>query len=278
MNKILSIKHIMGFIVFAIFVLGFTTPSFALICKSGKVQCCPGGVQSCCDPIPCTSSPCQDYDISCWGGDDPISDDPIVGPISDDPIVPLCTTGQKKYTASGCSYSTQTCCSGSWCDGDTTCATCTNTSQTRDCSGNVPTANGGTQKRTRSVTSYCGSCTYGSWSNWRGTCTCYGNYIWDNSLQQCKYNYGCSGQGSCYSQTYQDPGTCYCCPVSAYLVSGSGDSRCGLQNTCCQRRFSGGGIGETYYLPLGMSSCEKFRTTFNLSGTMTALACSIERI
>ncbi len=202
MNKILSIKHIMGFIVFAMFVLGFTTPSFALICKSGKVQCCPGGVQSCCDPIPCTSFPCQDYDISCWGGDDAlISDDDIVGPIG--PIIQLCTAGQKKYTASGCSYTTETCCDrGEWCSG--TCKTCSSTSESRNCSGNVTNATGGTQTRSRSVTSSCGSCSYGSWGSWTGTCTCKSGYTWKNGSCQSgtstSYTWTCSWNSTWGSQ------------------------------------------------------------------------------
>ena len=260
MKKILSIKHIMGFIVFGMFVLGFTTPSFALLCKVGKVQCCPGGVQSCCDPL--TNG--QDYDISCWALDDP--DDPF------GPIVQLCTTGHKQYTVSGCSYSTQTCCRGTWCSGDVSCATCTDTSQTRNCSGNVTNAIGGTQKRTRSVTSYCGSCTYGSWGSYSGTCSCKSGYSWNSSSQSC-YK---SCTLTCGSNQYLDTGSCYCCKASDYLWTG-GNQNCGYSaNTCCTQRFSGGGVGGTYRLPLNMSSCTQFKSTFGLSGlAMLEEQCSL---
>ena len=261
MNKILSIKHIMGFIVFAIFVLGFTTPSFALICKSGKVQCCPGGVQSCCDPIPCTSFPCQEYDISCWGGLDPISDDPIVGPISDDPIVPLCTTGQKKYTASGCSYTTETCCDrGEWCSG--TCKTCSSTSESRSCSGNVTNATGGTQTRSRSVTSRCGSCSYGSWGSWTGTCTCASGYTWSGTA--------CISQGctlTCSGNYFLDKGNCRCCRKTC-LWGGMCDCTSGsylLATTCCDIRISG--TVRSIQVCCGYQSCNEMATA--LGGTVT---------
>ena len=278
MNKILSIKHIMGFIVFGMFLLLSNSAIAAMACVSPKVPCCPNGQKGCCAPIHCDGSgPCQDYAIDCWAVDIPITDpidDPIVGPI--DPIVELCTTGKKKYTAgSGCDYSTQTCCKGSWCDGDIICATCTNTSETRNCSGNVINAIGGTQKRTRSVTSYCGSCTYGSWGSYSGTCSCETGYSWDNSSQSC-YK---SCNLTCGTNEYLDEGSCYCCKASDYLWAssgGTGNPHCGLSaNTCCTQRFVGGGYGGTYSLPLNMSSCTQFKSTFGLSGMpMLEEACS----
>lgn len=98
----------------------------------------------------------------------------------------LCTNNatQSRYTASGCSYTTETrkCCSRTWCDwGVTTCASCTATSETRNCSGNVANTTSGTQTRTRLVNSTCGSCSYGSWSSWSGTCTCKSGYTWSGS-------------------------------------------------------------------------------------------------
>ena len=247
MNKILSIKHIMGFIVFAIFVLGFTTPSFALICKSGKVQCCPGGVQSCCDPIPCTSFPCQDYDISCWGGDDP--------------IVELCTTGQKKYTASGCSYTTETCCTGGeWCSG--TCKTCSSTSESRNCSGNVTNATGGTQTRSRSVTSRCGSCSYGSWGSWTGTCTCKSEYTWKNGSCQLA---GCTT--TCSGYYFLDKGNCRCCRKTC-LWGGICDCTTNsylLSTTCCNIRVSG--TVREIQICCGYQTCDEMATA--LGGTVT---------
>ena len=106
-------------------------------------------------------------------------------------------TGSKeeKYTASGCSYSTQTrtCCSnGKWsewngsCSGAGSCSSsqcwngssCANKeSVSRSCSGNVTNAQSGTQTRTATCTSGSGW-TYGFWT---GTCTCKTGYTWNGS-------------------------------------------------------------------------------------------------
>ena len=105
-------------------------------------------------------------------------------------------TTQNKYTASGCSYTTQsrTCCSnGSWSDWGKSCPTAASCgtnecwdgskcaskgSTSRNCSGNVTNATSGSQTRTATCTSGSGW-SYGSWT---GTCTCKRGYSWTGSL------------------------------------------------------------------------------------------------
>ena len=113
----------------------------------------------------------------------------------------MCSSGdtQDKYTACDtekcCTYTTQTrtCCSdGSWpdwgkeCPDYSSCAsnqcwngsTCVNKGAvSRNCSGNVTNATGGTQTRTATCTDGSGW-TYSSWS---GTCTCKTGYKWSPS-------------------------------------------------------------------------------------------------
>ena len=100
---------------------------------------------------------------------------------------------QNKYTASGCSYTTQTrtCCAatGAWSDWGGSCPSCSSSqcwngskcadkeAVSRNCSGNVTNATGGTQTRTATCTNGSGW-TYGSWT---GTCTCKSGYEWKNS-------------------------------------------------------------------------------------------------
>ena len=118
------------------------------------------------------------------------------------PISGLYSNGDKRYTPNGCSDTVETWCYVSWCSGNITCPSCTSTSQSRSCSGNVLNATGGTQYRYRLVTSACGSCTYGSWGSYTGTCTCKSGYTWDGSsctkattygTYQCNYVGGNSG-------------------------------------------------------------------------------------
>ena len=112
-----------------------------------------------------------------------------VAPISD-LIIGLYSNGDKRYTPNGCSDTVETYCYGSWCSGNITCPSCTSTSQSRSCSGNVLYATGGTQYRYRSVTSGCSSCSYGSWGSYTGTCTCKSGYTWDGSSCTKATNYG----------------------------------------------------------------------------------------
>ena len=104
-------------------------------------------------------------------------------------------TTQNKYTASGCSYTTQTrtCCSnGSWSDWEKSCpatptcgtnecwdgSSCVAKGETsRNCSGNVTNATSGSQTRTATCTSGSGW-SYGSWT---GICTCKSNFTWSNN-------------------------------------------------------------------------------------------------
>lgn len=107
---------------------------------------------------------------------------------------------QSKYIASGCSYTTQTrkCCSttsqwSDWTTGTPSCPTCTSTqcwngsscvnkgSVSRNCSGNITYATGGTQTRTALCVNGSGW-SYGSWS---GTCTCDSYHSWNSTTEQC---------------------------------------------------------------------------------------------
>ena len=97
---------------------------------------------------------------------------------------------QNKYTASGCSYTTQsrTCCAttGEWSDWGGSCPSCSSSqcwdgskcadkeAVSRTCSGNVTNAQSGTQTRTATCTNGSGW-SYGAWT---GTCTCKSGYTW----------------------------------------------------------------------------------------------------
>ena len=142
-------------------------------------------------------------------------------------------TGSKeeKYTASGCSYSTQTrtCCSnGKWsewngsCSGAGSCSSsqcwngssCANKeSVSRSCSGNVTNAQSGTQTRTATCKSGSGW-TYGSWS---GTCVCESGYTWNSSTKRCIKDCDISAAEWCNNcgLTF-NPNTCKCsCPAGS---------------------------------------------------------------
>ena len=118
--RILSVKHINVFITLSIFLFLLTTSAFAIFtCPNGKERCCSGGVQSCCDPLPCPDpihQPCEKYDLKCFSDLQPLGNDPVVDPID----TTNCTAGTTKYryTADdGCSFKTETkeCCSdGKW--------------------------------------------------------------------------------------------------------------------------------------------------------------------
>ena len=227
------------------------------------------GLKSCCDPIPCTSSPCQTYDISCWSGLTPI-DDPI---IIDDPIHPIdeCTSGQKKYEISGCSQVTSTCCRGQWCSGRSSCISCTSTSQSRSCSGNVSNATGGTQYRYRSVTSGAcdSSCSYGSWGSYSGTCTCASGYTWSGTACNKSCTTTCSGN------YFLDKSNCRCCRKTC-LWGGLCDCTNGsylLSTNCCTIRISGTTRSE---IPIccGYQSCDEMATALGGTAMSSAYMCS----
>ena len=137
---------------------------------------------------------------------------------------------QYKYTAGQpdeCSYKTQTrtCCAatGAWSDWGGSCPSCSSSqcwngsicvnkeAVSRNCSGNVTNATGGTQ--TRAATCINGSgWSYGSWT---GTCTCKSGYEWNGSSCEqpyCTYLFdGVKDVGSCDTLT------------SRYNLSYSGD-------------------------------------------------------
>ena len=95
-----------------------------------------------------------------------------------------CTRSVTGSCGSSCSYSGWSC--GSWTGSCTYTQSCTATSESRNCSGNISGATSGTQTRTRSVTGSCGSCSYGSYGGWSGTCTCGNNLTWNASSQTCQ--------------------------------------------------------------------------------------------
>ena len=73
----------------------------------------------------------------------------------------------------GCTYGGWSC--GAWSDWSGSCSytqSCTATSESQPCSGNVANACAGTATRTRSVVETCGSCSYSDWASWNtGACT-----------------------------------------------------------------------------------------------------------
>ena len=214
MKNILTVKHIAYFVLFGVFLLLNTSLFAAFACQSPKVQCCNGGKRSCCDPLPCTSTPCQEYNISCWNFDNPIIEPDI---IEDDPYIPTsCTEGKKKYTAqvNGCETKEETCCSGEWCS--KSCKSCTDTSGTKSCSGNIDHATGGTLTLTRSVKSSCGSCSYTAWVS-SGSCTCANGYEWKN--------------GQCQSTATPNTGTWRCSLGTLVHVPGITIPKCIVTTT-----------------------------------------------
>ena len=243
----------MGFIALSMFLLVLSGTAFAikdlgnltLLCIDSQTQCCINGAQNCCDDNGSI------YDTSCFG------------------LSTLCTAGQKKYTASGCSYTTETCCDrGEWCSG--TCKTCSSTSESRNCSGNVTNATGGTQTRSRSVTSRCGSCSYGSWGSWTGTCTCASGYTWQSGA--------CISQGCTLTCTssYQflDKANCRCCRKTC-LWGGMCDCTAGsylLATTCCDIRISG--TVRSIQVCCGYQSCNEMATALGGSVTGSPYVCS----
>ncbi len=137
---------------------------------------------------------------------------------------------QYKYTASGCSYTTQsrTCCAttGEWSDWDKSCPSCSSSQcwngskcedkgpVSRPCSGNVANASGGTQTR-------FATCTSSGWSYgpWVDNCTCKSNMYIPGSCTKCwviKNKYGSNVQT--YYITGLDGGTC-CQPMSCQQYS-----------------------------------------------------------
>ena len=127
---------------------------------------------------------------------------------------------QNKYTASGCSYTTQTrtCCAatGAWSDWGGSCPSCSSSqcwngskctdkeAVSRNCFGNITNATGGTQTRTATCTNGSGW-TYGSWT---GTCTCKSGYEWWGS--ECRRSQPPMVSASCVTApTINEPGNVY---------------------------------------------------------------------
>ena len=187
------------------------------------------------------------------------------------PLYAACTSGQKQYSINDCSTSTQTCCQNTWCSGDITCPSCTDTSQTRNCLGNVLHALSGTQTRTRTVTSgACDSCTYGSWSSWTGTCKCDSGYFWGGSL--------CVAQPSCIG--HEDGTTGACCQLACYKSPDPGAacetdalSFCIMRGSCCRVKNEYGTSLGVFFMSRDASDCVGFAHLFNFTYTGDTVAC-----
>lgn len=232
MNKILSIKHIMGFIALSMFLLVLSVPAAAKII-----------------------------------------DDEILLPID------RCTTGQKQYQASGCSYQTKTCCStGSWSDWDTPCPSCTSSQCWNGISCvNKPTETSVSCKKspyngksgTLSLSYICRSGT--GWStNVSGTCTCYAGYTWDGIEMTCKA--GCAPP-ACNYDSFVNYNKCQCCMKSCLTGGGCDCVEEFAGNTCCRFKLS----GRTYTVRLGYgySSCASLAAAVGGTNVESEFACSI---
>lgn len=114
------------------------------------------------------------------------------------------TSGQLRYSASGCSYTTEICCHGAWTSG----ATCTECSSDQCWNGsscvskpstapymlnNTTTPTAAQYKSNASVCVFNWKCYNGTgWLSNMGSglnyCACVGGYSWDSSSQTCKQN------------------------------------------------------------------------------------------
>ena len=122
-------------------------------------------------------------------------------------------------TCGSCSYGSW----GSWSTNNCSYTqSCTATSESRNCSGNVSGACAGTQSRSRSVTGTCGSCSYGSWGSWTGNCTY--TQSCTATTQACSGNVtnACAG-----NRTRTVTGTCGSCSYSGWS-----DSGCSYTQSC----------------------------------------------
>ena len=122
---------------------------------------------------------------------------------------------------------------GSWVHYDTSDSrqytqSCTATSESRNCSGNVSGACAGTQSRSRSVTGTCGSCSYGSWGSWTGSCTYTQSCTATSESRNCSGNVtnACAGT---QTRTRTVAGTCGSCSYNSW---GSWTGTCTYTQSC----------------------------------------------
>ena len=117
------------------------------------------------------------------------------------------SNGSLSYQINGCEEQIRACCTGQWCIwGILICANCSDTSESRNCSGNVTNACAGNQTRTRSVTDTCGGCSYNSWGSWN---------TWD-----CTYTQSCTDTSTDCSNVSDD----YPCGTAKRTVT----NNCGM--------------------------------------------------
>ena len=199
-----------------------------------------------------------------------------------------CKSGQtqNKYTASGCSYTTQTrtCCSdGTWSDWDGECGAssscglneCWNGLKceakgtvSKTCSGNIANAKSGTLTRTAT----CGSSGW-SYGSWTGTCICNTGYTWNNSSKTC-------GAKTCSGGDFYNANSDKCCSVGSYMVS-PGTNGNYMFVSCTSNELDVTGECCTmsnkaeFQLPSSAGSCSEFASKAGLSmGYVNRHACS----
>ena len=248
MSKIIKITAFFLFFVMCFYVKNV----WAVTCLGNQQQCCKNGSLSCCPHAGYDEKGRElFYDISgCESFEEfeRVEDfDITLKPVE------TCTKGatQEKYTASGCTYTTQTreCCGiTGWSGWDedcptqtcTSCSSATKPSTSQSCKYGNSTTNNGTQ--TRTVTCNKTTCTWttGSW----GACQC---------------------SKTCPSGQILDSGTCQCCWASCFLFSMAGACNCvagsyALDTQCCTMSN-----GTEYQLPASYSSCSDFANKIGLT-------------
>ena len=236
MSKIIKITAFFLFFVMCFYVKNV----WAVTCLGNQQQCCKNGELSCCPHAGYDEKGRElFYDISgCESFEEfeRVEDfDITLKPVE------FCTKGatQEKYTATGCTYETETrtCCGTNWSGWDEDCPTQTCTScpfssrpvSTQECT----TSKGGEGIQERTVTCNKTTCTWsvGSW----GACKC---------------------NATCSSGQFLESTICSCCNADCYRIDGQGFCNCvdsfPIKDVCCT--FEEG----EYRLPGSQSSCQSF--------------------
>ena len=229
MSKIIKITAFFLFFVMCFCVRNALAQDLSGTCPYTHKWCCWNGEMTCVDKSSSAADYCTDFCGDSLERVDDLTDLPTLDGGILKPIE-TCTKGatQTKYTASGCTYTTQTreCCGLTWSGWDEECcsgADCCTSSQcwngsscvskgvtSRECSDAFENAISGTQTRIAT----CNNGTGWIYTNWIGTCTCETGYDWSTS--------GCVKQ-------YQ-PVVCSIssCPSGQHLVNA------GTEDCCCE--------------------------------------------
>ena len=144
-------------------------------------------------------------------------------------------------TCGSCSYNSW----GSWSTGGCSYTqSCTATSESRNCSGNVTNACAGTQTRTRTVAGTCGSCSYNSWGSWSTSGCSYTQSCTDTSESTACSNISSSYCSGTATRTRSVTGTCGSCSYGSW---GSWDtSGCTATQSCTATSTSCSNINDGY--------------------------------